>query len=435
MIKTKKNNTICGVIEVPGDKSITHRSIMLSALANGTSIIRNYLLSDDCNRTIEAFRKMGVKIKVDKNDLCVDGLGLKLGDPVCKKYNIYAGNSGTTARLISGILAWQNFETIISGDDSLSVRPMQRIIDPLLKMGVNIKSNNGLLPLVINGRKLLKSINYKSEKSTAQVKSAVLFAGLHADGPTTYSEPIKSRDHSERMLKSFGANINVNGNSITVYPLDELIAQDIVIPGDISSAAFFIAAALIVPKSDLVIKNVGINPTRNGFIDVLKQMKANINLINVREISNEPVCDIAIKYSKLKSTNIDSSIVPRMIDEIPVFALVASQADGVTKISGAEELRTKETDRINAVVSQFKKLGIQIESSDDGFLINGSASEEGLLTSNNTILDSFKDHRIAMTLSIASLITKHEVTINDSDCVNISFPSFYKILKSICTQS
>ncbi|MDR1401041.1 MAG: 3-phosphoshikimate 1-carboxyvinyltransferase [Endomicrobium sp.] len=430
-INLKKVDSISGVIEMPGDKSITHRSIMLSSLSEGSSIIRNYLLSDDCDRTIEAFRKMGVEIKSDKNNLYIKGVGLKLANPNVKNYNIYAGNSGTTVRLLSGILAGQNFETIITGDKSLSMRPMQRVIDPLLRMGANIISKGGLLPLKITGRGSLKAINYKSEKSTAQVKSAVLLAGLYADGPTTYSEPMKSRDHSERMLKAFGVNVDVRGNSVTVCPIDKLIAHDLTIPGDISSAAFFIAAALIIPNSNLIIKNVGVNPTRSGLVEVLKRMGANITLINFREVSHEPVYDIIAKYSKLKATNIEAPLIPRMIDEIPIFALIASQAEGVTKVSGAEELRVKETDRIKAIVGQFKKLGVKIEELKDGFLINGGSSS-GFTITDAIILNSFKDHRIAMTLAIASLIANGKIAIKNSDCVDISFPGFYETLKGIC---
>jgi 3-phosphoshikimate 1-carboxyvinyltransferase len=427
-IKLKKVNSISGVVEVPADKSITHRAVMLSSLAEGDSIARNYLPSDDCDRTIEAFRQMGAEIKIDNGNLYIKGAGLNLKKPQDGKYNIYAGNSGTTSRLISGILAGQDFETIITGDESLSKRPMGRIIEPLSKMGVEICSNDGLLPLTIKGNNPLKAMNYICDKSTAQVKSAVLFAGLYADGATTYTEPEKSRDHSERMLKAFGADVRVNGNSVTIYPAQKLLPQDITVPGDISSAVFFIAAALIVPGSSLTIKNVGVNPTRDGFIDVLKRMGAEISLINLREISNEPVCDIEVKYSKLKAANIDASIVPRMVDEIPVFVLIATQAEGITKISGAGELKVKETDRIAAVASQFKKLGAQVEALDDGFIISGN----GGIPLNGNLLDSFEDHRIAMTLSIASLIAGGETIIKDSNCASISFPNFYEVLKNIC---
>jgi 3-phosphoshikimate 1-carboxyvinyltransferase len=371
---------------------------------------------------------MGAKIKINNGNLYIKGVGLKLKNPQNGKYNIYAGNSGTTARLISGILAGQNFKSIITGDESLLKRPMVRIIEPLFRMGAKIISKGGFLPLTIDGNSLLKAVEYDCNKSTAQVKSAVLFAGLYGDRATTYSEPVKSRDHSERMLKTFGADVKVNGNSVTIYPAQKLNPQDITVPGDISSAAFFIAAALVVPGSSLTIKNVGINPTRNGLIEVLKRMMANISLVNHREISNEPVCDIEVKYSKLKAVNIDASIVPRMIDEIPIFVLIATQADGITRISGAGELKVKETDRIAAVASQFKKLGAQVEALDDGFIIKGNVGA----SFNGNLLDSFEDHRIAMTLSIASLIACGETIIKDSSCVSISFPNFYEVLKSIC---
>ncbi|MDR3071793.1 MAG: 3-phosphoshikimate 1-carboxyvinyltransferase [Endomicrobium sp.] len=428
-IKLKRINSISGVIEVPSDKSITHRAVMLASIARGNSIVRNYLQSDDCNRTIEAFRQFGAKITIDKGTLFIEGAGLKFAKRKSSRYNIYAGNSGTTARLFPGILVGQDSEAIVTGDSSLSKRPMQRIIDPLSKMGAKFESAKGFLPLIVKGTSHLKAISYINTKSTGQVKSAVLFAGLYADGITTYSEPIKSRDHSERMLRTFGADVRVCGNIVNISPVEKLIAQDISVPGDISSAAFFIVAALIVTGSNLTIKNVGVNPTRDGLIEILKQMGADITLTNMREISHEPVCDIVVKYSKLKAVNIDASVVPRMIDEIPIFALVATQAEGITKISGAKELRIKESDRISAVVSQFRKLGAEIEALEDGFVISGFGGAHHFT---GTVLDSFEDHRIAMTLTIASLIARGETVIKGSHCVNISFPGFYEVLKAIC---
>jgi 3-phosphoshikimate 1-carboxyvinyltransferase len=427
-IKLKKVNALSGTIEVPADKSITHRAVMLSCLASGKSVVRNYSHSDDCNRTIEAFTKIGAETKIEKENLYINGIGLKIPNYGNDKSEFYAGNSGTTARLLSGIFAGQNFKSIIRGDQSLSKRPMDRVLDPLSQMGANVSLNNGLLPMEIEGLPNLKAINYINDKSTAQVKSAVLFAGLYADGATTYTEPIKSRDHSERMLKLFGVDVEVNDNSVIIYPAKKLLPQEIIVPGDMSSAAFFIAAALIVPDSNLTIKNVGINPTRDGFIRILKQMGADITLTNFREVSNEPLCDITVKYSKLKAVNIDTDMVPSMVDEIPIFVLVATQAEGITRISGAKELRIKESDRISAIASQFKKLGAQVEALEDGFIINGSSSV--YLT--GTLLDSFEDHRVAMTLAIASLIAKGETVIKDSNSVNISFPGFYEVLKSIC---
>ncbi|MDR2399589.1 MAG: 3-phosphoshikimate 1-carboxyvinyltransferase [Endomicrobium sp.] len=426
--KLRKVNALSGTIEIPADKSITHRAIMLASIASGKSIIRNYLNSDDCNRTIEVFRQMGAEIKVEKKDLYITGVGLNIPQPKRDRYEFYAGNSGTTSRLLSGILSGQNFKSVITGDQSLSKRPMSGVVIPLLQMGANIFLNKGSLPMEITGSLCLKSVNYVSDKANAQVKSAVLLAGLYAGGSTTYLEPIKSRDHTERMLKLFGINVEVNGNSVTINPIKKLLPQEIFVPGDMSSAAFFIAAALIIPGSNLTIKNIGINPTRDGLIEVLKQMGADITLTNLREISNEPICDITVKYSKLSSININADIIPRMIDEIPIFVLVATQAEGITRISGTKELRVKESDRISAIASQFKKLGAQVEALEDGFIVNGSSNV--FLT--GTLLDSFEDHRVAMTLAIASLIAKGETIIRDSSCVNISFPGFYEVLKSIC---
>ena len=424
-IELKKIKKIGGVIEVPADKSITHRAIMLSSLADGDSVIRNYLPSQDCLRTVEAFKQAGACIKADGGNLYVKGAGLRLRR---LQNEIYAGNSGTTARLMSGILAGQNFESVISGDESLSKRPMKRIMDPLTKMGAEIISEQGMLPLKIKGTTPLKAVKYENPLSSAQVKSAVLFAGLYADGITSYSEPVKSRDHSERMLKAFGAKVETDGNAVRIYPAQKLEACDMSVPGDLSSAAFFIAAALIVPDSELVIKNAGVNPSRSGFLEILQKMGARIEYENKREVSGEPVCDIKVKYSKLKAVSIEAGIIPRMIDEIPVFALLAAQADGITKITGARELRAKESDRIEAVRSQFEKLGIEIEALEDGLIINGYPGY-GI---KGAVTDSFGDHRIAMTLAVASLISQSAVTIRNAECVNISFPGFYERLESIC---
>ncbi len=424
-MKLQKTNKIEGIIEVPADKSITHRAVMLSSIATGKSVITNYLPSDDCLRTIEAFRQMGADIKTGKDVLHIEGAGMRLQKP---QNDIYCGNSGTTTRIMMGILAGQDFESRLTGDPSLSKRPMKRVSEPLSLMGAEIISADGMLPLTVKGKNPLKAIQYDCDKSTAQVKSAVLFAGLYADGATTYSEPSKSRDHSERMLKAFGADIEIDGNSVTINPAVKLNAQNITVPGDISSAAFFVAAALIVPGSKLTVKNVNINPTRDGLIEVLLKMGADITLTNEREVSGEPVCDINVKYSKLKAVNIDGSIIPGMVDEIPVFALIASQAQGITKITGAAELRVKESDRIKAVAGQFLKLGIEIEELEDGLIINGNPGQPF----NGVQVETYSDHRIAMTLAVAALLSSGEMKIKDADCVNISFPGFYEVLKSVC---
>ncbi|AKL98653.1 3-phosphoshikimate 1-carboxyvinyltransferase [Endomicrobium proavitum] len=423
-IKLNKACKIEGTVEIPADKSITHRAVMLSSLASGGSVIKNYLPSDDCLRTIAAFEQMGAKIKTEGSALYIDGAGLKLQKP---QKEIYAGNSGTTTRLLCGILAGQNFESVITGDESLSKRPMQRVIEPLSQMGAKINSNSGKLPLVIKGASPLKAIKYTSDKSSAQVKSAVLFAGLYANAATTYSEPVKSRDHSERMFQAYGAKVEVAANSVTVYPAEKLNAQNITVPGDISSAAFFIAAALIVPNSKLTITNVGINPTRDGILEVLKKMGADISIENIRDVSGEPVADIIVRYSKLKAVNIGADIIPRMVDEVPVFALIAAHAEGITKITGAKELRVKESDRISAIKGQLSKMGAHIEELEDGFIIEGNGAELSGATVN-----SFYDHRIAMTLAVASLVANGETVIKDCECVDISFPSFFEVLKKIC---
>ncbi|MDR2860467.1 MAG: 3-phosphoshikimate 1-carboxyvinyltransferase [Elusimicrobiota bacterium] len=425
-ITLSKVSKISGIIEPPSDKSITHRAIMLSSIADGMSIIKNYLPSDDCKSTIKAFQNMGVEIKIEEDKLFIKGNGLRLKKPVGK---IDAGNSGTTTRLLSGILSGQNFTSELFGDESLSKRPMKRIIDPLCKMGAQIKSNAGeTLPMEITGKYPLNAIKYQSDKSSAQIKSAVLFAGLYADGQTIYSEPVKSRDHSEKMLSAFGADIKTEGNTVFINPPEKLNPLEITVPGDISSAAFFIAAALLVPNSNLIIKNVGINPTRDAIIGVLKQMGADICLENLRNISGEPVGDIIVKHSDLKAIDIDGKTASKMIDEIPIFALIAANAKGTTKITGAKELRVKESDRIKTTVIGLKSIGVEVKELEDGFIINGK-SGAGF---NGAVIDSYFDHRIAMTFSIASLIAQEPITIKNAQCVDISFPNFYKELRRIC---
>ena len=424
-MKINKVSNLKGTITVPADKSITHRSIMLSSLATGKSYIKNYLKSDDCLMTMNAFKQMGVNIEQKGDSLTIIGAGINgLKNPVKE---IYAGNSGTTTRLLSGVLAGQNFSSTITGDESLSKRPMKRVIEPLSLMGVNIKAKeNNFLPMTINGNGKLNAINYKSPVASAQVKSCILFAGLYADGTTTVAEPIKSRDHSERMFKTFGADISVDNLTVSIKHCNKLYAQEIDVPCDISSAAFFIVAGLIVPNSNIKILNVNINKTRDGILTVLKNMGANIVLDNVRDVSGEPVADIEIKSSKLNSTNFGKEIVPSLIDEIPIIVLAATQAEGQTVISGAKELKVKESDRIHSVASQLNKMGADIKETDDGFIINGPTKLKG------TTVESFDDHRIAMMLSIAGLIAEGETEILNSDCVKISFANFYEVLKKIC---
>ena len=424
-MKINKVSKLNGTIVVPADKSITHRAIMLSSLATGKSYINNYLKSDDCLMTMNAFKQMGVNIEQKENSLIITGAGINgLKNPVKE---LYAGNSGTTTRLLSGVLAGQNFSSTITGDESLSKRPMKRVIEPLSLMGadINAKENN-FLPMTINANGTLKSINYTSPVASAQVKSCILFAGLYADGTTTVIEPIKSRDHSERMFKTFGANIVVDGLKVSVNRCDKLYSQEVTVPSDISSAAFFIVAGLIVPNSNIKILNVNINKTRDGILTVLKNMGANVVLNNIRTVSGEDVADIEIQSSNLKSTSFSKEIVPALIDEIPIIVLAATQAEGKTVISGAKELKVKESNRIHSVASQLNKMGANIEETDDGFIINGPTKLKG------ATVDSFDDHRIAMMLSIAGLIAQGETEILNSDCVKISFANFYEVLKQIC---
>ena len=424
-MKINKVSNLNGTIVVPADKSITHRAIMLSAVAEGKSFINNYLKSDDCLMTLNAFKQMGVQIEQKENSLIVEGVGINgLKNPIKE---IYAGNSGTTTRLLSGVLAGQKFSSTISGDASLSKRPMKRVIEPLSLMGVDIiAKEDNFLPMTITPKGNLKAINYISKVASAQVKSCILFAGLYADGITTVTEPIKSRDHSERMFKTFGADISVNNLSVSIKKCNKLYSQEVTVPCDISSAAFFIVAGLIVPNSNIRILNVNINKTRDGILTVLKNMGADIVLNNVKDVSGEPVADIEIKTSKLCSTSFGKETVPSLIDEIPIIVLAATQAEGKTVISGAKELKVKESNRIHAVASQLNKMGANIEETDDGFIINGPTKLKG------ATVESFDDHRIAMMLSVAGLIAEGETEIINSDCVKISFANFYEVLKEIC---
>lgn len=424
-MKINKISKLSGTITVPSDKSITHRAIMLSSIAHGKSYINNYLKSDDCLMTLNAFKQMGVKVEEKQDGLVIDGVGLKGLKKTGKE--IYAGNSGTTTRLISGILAGQTFSSTIVGDDSLSKRPMKRIIEPLSLMGVDIKARqDNFMPLTINANGKIKSIDYVSNVASAQVKSCLLFAGLYADNITKITEPLKSRDHSEKMLKVFGADIFVDGLSVSIKHCDKLYSQEITVPGDISSAAFFIVAGLVVPNSNIKILNVNINKTRDGIIEVLQNMGANIILNNVRTVSGEEVADIEVKTSNLNSTNIDSNIVPKLIDEIPAIVFAATQAQGKTIISGAGELKIKESNRIHSVASQLNKMGANIIETDDGFIINGPTKLK------SAQVESFNDHRIAMMLSTAGLIADGQTEILKSSCINVSFSNFYEVLKQIC---
>ena len=419
-----------GTITVPGDKSISHRAIMFGALADGVTTIHGFLKGADCLSTIGCFRKMGIDIE-EKNDVIyVRGKGLH--GLTAPSGVLDVGNSGTTTRLISGILAGQDFSSELSGDASLNTRPMKRIITPLSMMGADITSKNGdgCAPLIIHGRPLT-AIHYNSPVASAQVKSCVLLAGLYADGKTSVTEPALSRDHSERMLRSFGADIHSDGNTCTITPPDALHSQHIEVPGDISSAAFFIAAACITPDSDLLIQNVGINPTRAGILAVCRSMGADITMENEREAGGEPVADIRVRSSSLKGTVIEGEIIPTLIDELPVIALMACFAKGKTTIRDAHELRVKESDRIAIVSENLQAMGADVIPTDDGFLIN---SRQGTPTLHGASIHCAMDHRIAMTFAVAGLNADDETVITDSDCVDVSYPEFFRQLEELYTR-
>ena len=416
-----KSHPLKGEITVPGDKSISHRGIMLGALANGTTSITNFLKGADCLSTISCFQKMGIEIEETENEILVHGKGLHgLSAP---KEILDAGNSGTTTRLISGILAGQNFSCDLTCDASIQKRPMKRIMTPLSMMGADITSvhNNGCAPLHIKGAPL-KGISYQSPVASAQVKSCVLFAGLYADGKTSVTEPFLSRNHSELMLSSFGASVQTCGTTATIEPEPVLTAQKVEVPGDISSAAFFIAAGLLIPGSELLIKNVGINPTRDGILRVCKQMGANLELLNTRTQCGEPVADILVKHSELNGTVIEGDLIPTLIDELPVIAVMAACANGETIIRNAEELKVKESNRLEIIVHHLSEMGCDITGTEDGMIIRGGKPLHG------AVLDSHLDHRIAMSFAVAGLVADGETEITNADCVNISYPGFYRDL-------
>lgn len=416
-----KSHPLKGEITVPGDKSISHRGIMLGALANGTTSITNFLKGADCLSTISCFQKMGIEIEETENEILVHGKGLHgLSAP---KEILDAGNSGTTTRLISGILAGQNFSCDLTGDASIQKRPMKRIMTPLSMMGADITSvhNNGCAPLHIKGAPL-KGISYQSPVASAQVKSCVLFAGLYADGKTSVTEPFLSRNHSELMLSSFGASVQTCGTTATIEPEPVLTAQKVEVPGDISSAAFFIAAGLLIPGSELLIKNVGINPTRDGILRVCRQMGANLELLNTRTQCGEPVADILVKHSELNGTVIEGDLIPTLIDELPVIAVMAACANGETIIRNAEELKVKESNRLEIIVHHLSEMGCDITGTEDGMIIRGRKPLHG------AVLDSHLDHRIAMSFAVAGLVADGETEITNADCVNISYPGFYRDL-------
>ena len=403
-----------GQIKVPGDKSISHRAVMLGSLASGVTEISGFLKGADCLSTIDCFRKMGIDIDINGENVTVHGNGLRgLKKP---DEMLYTGNSGTTTRLLCGILAGQNFDTSITGDVSIQKRPMGRVVKPLSMMGAKIE--NKYCPLYITGTKL-HGIDYKMPVASAQVKTAIILAGLYADGETVIHEIEKSRDHTELMLSAMGADLTVDNLDITVKPTNDLTAVNVDVPSDISSAAFFLVLGAIMPNSQITVTNVGINPTRTGIINVLKDMGADITLENVHTSAGETVADITVRSSSLKGTTVGGDIIPRLIDELPIIAVAAVFADGQTVIKDAQELKVKETNRIRAVVDEFNKCGIDITETDDGMIINGGKSIHG------ADFKTYGDHRMAMSLTVLAQLADCESTLDDSDCACVSYPTFF----------
>lgn len=422
-IKIEKIKKLKGEIEVPSDKSLSHRSVMLGGLCKGKVQIKNFSKGEDCQNTLKIYQKMGADVTFqDEKNFILNCNGLKQ-----PQSPLYVGNSGTTIRLLSGILSGQKFTSQLEGDISLSKRPMKRIIEPLKLMGANISSlnNDFKAPLIIKPANL-NGIKYASPIASAQVKSCLLFAGLFAQGETIVTEPYKSRNHSEKMLEYLNADITVDNLEVKIKK-SELEPKEIVIAGDISSAAFFFVAGAIVPNSNILIKNTGINPTRIGIIEVMQKMGANIEILNKRVICNEEVADIKISYSEnMKGITIEGEIIPKLIDELPVIAILASQAEGTTIIKDAQDLKNKESDRIKSVCREFSKIGVNIIEKEDGFIIEGKTPLKG-----NAIIETYHDHRLAMSAYVAGLICEKEIIINDFEWVNTSFPEFLELMNNI----
>lgn len=419
----QKAHHLKGEVTVPGDKSISHRAVMFGSLAEGTTEVLNFLQGADCLSTIDCFRKMGISIENTPEHILIHGKGLhglKAPESV-----LDTGNSGTTTRLISGILAAQPFKTTLTGDASIQKRPMRRIMEPLSMMGADITSINGndCAPLCIKGAPL-HGIHYRSKVASAQVKSAVLLAGLYADGITSVTEPTVSRNHSEIMLNYFGASVQTEGTTASVYPDPDLHGQKVCVPGDISSAAYFIAAGLLVPGAEVLIRNVGINPTRDGILKVAQAMGGNITCLNIRN-EGEPTADLLVKHSTLHGITIEGAIIPTLIDELPVINVMAACAEGTTVIRDAAELKVKESNRIDVMVEHLRAMGCDITGTDDGMIVNGGLPLHG------AVIDSHMDHRIAMSFAIASLIADGDTEIKGGDIVTISYPDFYKDLQKL----
>ena len=420
----QRSNGLKGEVKIPGDKSISHRAVTLGALAKGTTKTTDFLPGAHCLSTMECFRRMGIQIQNTSGEVLVHGQGLHGLAAPSDLLNV--GNSGTTIRLLSGILAPQPFSATLTGDASIQKRPMKRVMEPLSQMGAKIESlsGNGCAPLRISGTPL-KGIHYKTPVASAQVKSCILFAGMYADGATTVTEPVLSRDHSERMLEHFGARLTREGTAVTIQPEPQLAAREIPVPGDISSAAYFIAAAALVPHSEILIRNVGINPTRSGMLEVCRAMGADIQYLNERDDSGEPTADLLVRSSSLKGTVIEGAVIPALIDELPVLAVMAAFAKGETIIRNAEELKVKESDRIAVMVENLSAMGADITGTPDGMIIRGGPALHG------AEIHTYKDHRIAMSFAVAALAAEGTTHIEDADCVNISYPDFYGDLQRL----
>lgn len=430
-----KKHSFQGELSVPGDKSISHRGIMFGAISKGLTEITNFLQGEDCLSTISCFRQLGISIENDGSKVLVHGKGLH--GLTAPEHVLNAGNSGTTVRLISGILAGQPFSSTLDGDSSIRRRPMKRIFTPLSEMGAGFqcwdasafpefqkKADSDCAPFTIQGGKL-KSIHYHSPIASAQVKSAVLLAGLYGDDITKVTEPVLSRNHTELMLSGFGADILSTGTTAAVRPEPALEGQAIHVPGDISSAAYFIALGLIRPNSEILIKNVGINPTRNGILKAALAMGGNIKMLNERTVSGEPAADILVTSSTLHGTTIEGDMIPTLIDELPVLAVMAAFAEGTTVIKDAQELRVKESDRIAAITENLKNMGASVTPAEDGMTIEGGRPLHG------TQIKTYQDHRIAMSFCIAGLGAEGKTTFDYRDCVTISYPSFYQDIEKL----
>lgn len=419
-----KQPALKGTLTVPGDKSISHRSVMFGAIAEGKTTVSGFLLGEDCLSTIDCFKKLGVKIDIDGTNVTIESNGIDAWDEPNEV--LYTGNSGTTTRLMMGILAGTKLHTVMTGDASIGKRPMRRVADPLRKMGAQIagRENGQFTPLAIQGTQL-QAMDYTMPVASAQVKSAILLAGLRANGTTIVREKEGSRDHTERMLRQFGATVDVTDGVVSFEGGQKLTATHVNVPGDISSAAFFLVAGAIAPKSEIVLENVGINETRAGIIEVLQQMGANLEVKIDDEAAAEPTATLTIRTSHLQGTTIGGATIPTLIDEIPVLALLATQANGKTIIRDAEELKVKETDRITAVVDELKKLGANIEATDDGMVIEGPTRLHG------GKLRTYGDHRIGMMAAVAALITDGAVEIDDAECIAVSYPTFFEHVDAI----